>query len=157
MKISPRYGEFRWPEHIEAPNFHTMGWRRSAGKQVASTPLDLFKALCVVHHQGANVYHIMGNQTLFTALKREHPDLPERAAFMVQGVLGDDTKSLMGVVHLEEFINSQADPTYPAFQLEGSKEILGLKKLLERAGYSLENMMSNRRANYIYGESPGKR
>ena len=24
--------EFKWPEHLESPNFHTMGWRRSAGQ-----------------------------------------------------------------------------------------------------------------------------
>ena len=24
--------EFRWPDNIDAPNFHTMGWRRPAGQ-----------------------------------------------------------------------------------------------------------------------------
>ena len=24
--------EFQWPAHLDAPNFHTMGWRRSAGQ-----------------------------------------------------------------------------------------------------------------------------
>ena len=99
----------------------------------------------------------MGNQTMFKALKMKHVDLPERAAFMVQGIQGDDTKSqLMGIVHLADFINSQADPTYPAFQLEGLEESLGLKELLEKAGHVLEKS-STRRTNYIYGESPGKR
>ena len=98
----------------------------------------------------------MGNQSIFKALKLKHVDLPERAAFMVQGVRGDDTRSQMGIVHLADFINSQADPTYPAFQLEGLDESLGLKELLERAGHVLEKL-STRRTNYIYGESPGKR
>ena len=49
----------------------------------------------------------MGNQSIFKALKMKHLDLPERAAFMVQGVLGD-TKSLMGIIQLADFINSQA-------------------------------------------------
>lgn len=98
----------------------------------------------------------MGNQSMFKALKSKHVDLPERAAFMVQGVRGDEAKSIMGIVHLADFINSQADPTYPAFQLEGLDERLGLKELLERAGHVLEKF-SNRRTNYIYGESPGQR
>ena len=100
----------------------------------------------------------MGNQSMFKALKMKHADLPERAAFMVQqGVRGDARRSqLMGIVHLADFINSQADPTYPAFQLEGLDESLGLKELLEKAGHVLENS-STRRTNYIYGESPGKR
>ena len=97
----------------------------------------------------------MGNQSIFKALKMKHLDLPERAAFMVQGVLGD-TKNLMGIIQLADFINSQADPTYPAFQVEGMEENLALKELLERAGYVLEKS-STRRANYIYGEAPGQK
>ena len=34
--------EFRWPDHLDAPNFHTMGWRRSAG-QASLIAVDFFK------------------------------------------------------------------------------------------------------------------
>ena len=34
--------EFRWPDHLDAPNVHTMGWRRSAG-QASLTAVDFFK------------------------------------------------------------------------------------------------------------------
>ena len=35
--------EFRWPDHLDAPNFHTMGWRRSAG-QASLIAMNFFVA-----------------------------------------------------------------------------------------------------------------
>ena len=39
--------EFRWPDHLDAPNFHTMGWRRSAGQARASLQWILFRCASI--------------------------------------------------------------------------------------------------------------
>ena len=62
--------EFRWPDHLDAPNFHTMGWRRSAGQAsliamhsfllLPGLILSCLGGLCIPHH--GQPVHVQGTE-----------------------------------------------------------------------------------------------
>ena len=43
--------EFRWPAHLDAPNFHTMGWRRSAGQVILLCLIKTFLSHSVMFRE----------------------------------------------------------------------------------------------------------
>ena len=61
--------EFRWPKHLDAPNFHTMGWRRSAGQvskfchvfsKLSCLTLYCLGSLCLPYH--GQPVHVQGTE-----------------------------------------------------------------------------------------------
>ena len=56
-------GDFEWPGGLEAPNFHRMRWRDARGQMI----------------------EVKGNKSLFVTLTEKCPDIPESAAFSIEG------------------------------------------------------------------------
>ena len=56
-------GDFEWPGGLEAPNLHRMRWRDARGQMI----------------------EVKGNKSLFVTLTEKCPDIPESAAFSVEG------------------------------------------------------------------------
>ena len=111
--------DFSWPPDLQAPNFHSMGWRRTPDQR------------------GGEVVDVMGNKSLFAILSLRLACLPERAAFSLP-LVGDQESELAGVFYVKDFINGQAASSLPVFQLEDSSDRLSLEQLVTRAGHLLE-------------------
>ena len=55
--------DFSWPPGLEAPNFHRMRWR----------------------HGNRHMLEVKGNKSLFATLTEKCPEIPESAAFSLEG------------------------------------------------------------------------
>ena len=55
--------DFCWPMGLEAPNFHRMRWRQTNGQMI----------------------EVKGNKSLFVTLTEKCPDIPDLAAFSIEG------------------------------------------------------------------------
>ena len=56
--------DFSWPAGKEAPNFHRMRWRHARGQRI----------------------EVKGNKSLFVTLTEKFPEIPESAAFSLEGL-----------------------------------------------------------------------
>ena len=83
--------DFCWPPGLEAPNLHRMRWR----------------------HASWHMLEVRGNKSLFATLTEACPEVPQSAAFSLEG------SQVVGVVSLKDFVNGQAYSSQPAFQVDG--------------------------------------
>ena len=69
--------DFSWPAGKEAPNFHRMRWRHARGQRI----------------------EVKGNKSLFVTLTEKFPEIPESAAFSLEGL------QVLMIVHFVIVVN----------------------------------------------------
>jgi len=122
--------DFKWPGHLEAPNFHSMNWRTSS-----------------------EAFEVMGNKSIFSLLEKRFVDLPSETTFNMN-YMEDQSQCLTGIFRLKDFVNGGAFHDLSVFLIEGEEQALSLRNVLFQCKYKVEKdiIPNSENVNIVIGE-----
>ena len=123
--------DFKWPGHLQAPNFHSMNWRTTS-----------------------EAFEVLGNKSIFSLLEEKFVGLPSETTFSLN-YMEDQSQCVTGIFRLKEFVNGGAFHDLGVFWIEGQEQVVSLRNLLFQCKYKVEKdiIPNSENINIIIGET----